>query len=493
MKWASLPLLALVLSLPFDDRAVSQTLQPREQIRQRVNENVLFLMGGQPGATFSQLAHDISVVVDSNDLRVLPVIGGAAVQNVQDVVFLRSIDMALTTQEAMNHLKATGELGPNLEQRVTYIATLFPNPLQILARADAKSIKDLSGKKVNFNNKGSATAQFVPQIFKTLGVNVQQELFMPQGDALEKLRNGELDATICSCPAPVPAFANVKPEWGLRLVTVPYEGAIQESYLPARMRHEDYPALIGKEEAVDTIAAVTVLISFNWPKDTVRYQRTAKFVDALFSKLSEFQKPPRHPSWKAVNLSATIPGWPRFAAAEEWLRNRRREMDFDKFMSERTAIQSTEQTKQLLPPTVVQSAADQLTSAQPTHQAEIAPSKIRERPSVPTKVRSSSLQPALSQPSNRSVTSSRPKLVAPRNASRASSDRNKTVAVSARPDGTSKCSSLEARCAVEAGGTCNPATGDWLWGCNAAGTCETRYVNCISRGLELGGRERPLD
>jgi len=311
-------------------------------------------MGGQPGATFSQLAHDISVVVnDGSDLRVLPVIGGAAVQNVQDVVFLRNIDMALTTQEAMNHLKATGELGPNLEQRVTYIATLFPNPLQILARADAKSIKDLSGKKVNFNNKGSATAQFVPQIFKTLGVNVQQELFMPQGDALEKLRTGELDATICSCPAPVPAFANVKPESGLRFVTVPYEGALQATYLPASMRHEDYPALIGKEEVVDTIAAATVLISFNWPKDTARYRRTAKFVDAFFSKFSEFQKAPRHPSWKTVNLAATIPGWTRFAATEEWLRNWRsgqakgQEADFKQFMSERPAIQSTEQTEQL--------------------------------------------------------------------------------------------------------------------------------------------------
>jgi hypothetical protein len=46
MKWASLPLLALVLSLPSSDRAASQTLSPREQIRQRVNDNVLFLMGG---------------------------------------------------------------------------------------------------------------------------------------------------------------------------------------------------------------------------------------------------------------------------------------------------------------------------------------------------------------------------------------------------------------------------------------------------------------
>jgi TRAP transporter TAXI family solute receptor len=321
MKWASLPLLALALSLPSSESALSQKLS-HEQKRQRINENVLFLMGGQPGATFSQLAHDISVVVDDgNNLRVLPVAGGAAVQNVEDIIFLRSIDLALTTQEAMNHLKATRELGTNLEQQVTYIATLFPNPLQILARSGAKSIKDLSGKKVNFNNKGSATAQFVPQIFKTLGVNVQQELFMPQGDALEKLRSGEIDATICSCPVPVPAFVNVKPESGLRFVTVPYDKPLQAAYLPASMRNEDYPALIEKDGMVDTIAAITVLISFNWPKGTTRYQRTAKFVDAFFSKFSEFHKPPRHPLWKTVNLAATIPGWNRFPAAEEWLRN----------------------------------------------------------------------------------------------------------------------------------------------------------------------------
>jgi uncharacterized protein len=347
MKCASLPLLALVLSLPLCDGALSQTLTPYEQMRQRVNDNVLFLMGGQPGATFSQLAHDISVVVeDGNNLRVLPVVGGAAVQNVEDVLYLRSIDMALTTQEAMNYLKATGELGPNLEQRLTYVATLFPNPLQILARAGAKSITDLNGKKVNFNNKGSATAQFVPKIFKTLGVDAQ-EFYMAQGDAMEKLRRGEIDATICSCPTPVPAFANVKPEWGLRFVTVPYEKSIQATYLPASIRTEDYPALVEKE--VETIAAITVLVSYNWPKDSVRYKRTEKFVNAFFSKFDEFRKPPRHPLWKEVNLGATIPGWTRFPAAEEWLRNWRagqvesEQADFKEFMRGRTANQSTDQ------------------------------------------------------------------------------------------------------------------------------------------------------
>src|SRR5262245_65798040 len=132
MKWASLPLLALALSLPSGESAVAQKLSTNEQVKKRVNENVLFLMGGQPGATFSQLAHDISVVVDDpNNLRVLPVAGGAAVQNVEDLVFLRSIDIALTTQQALNHLKATRDLGPNLVQQATYMETHSPKPQTI--------------------------------------------------------------------------------------------------------------------------------------------------------------------------------------------------------------------------------------------------------------------------------------------------------------------------------------------------------------------------
>jgi uncharacterized protein len=353
MKWASLPLLALVLSAPLCDRAVSQTAATPAQNKQRVNDNVLFLMGGQPGATFNQIANDISVVLgDGYNLRVLSVDGGAAVQNVEDVLYLRNIDMALTTQESLNYLKETGELGPNLAQRLTYVAPLFPNPLQILARSGATSIKDLSGKKVSFNNKGSATAQFVPKIFKTLGIDVQ-EFYLTQGDALAKLRSGEIDATICSCPTPVPAFASVKPDSGLRFVSVPYDKSLQASYLPASIGNEDYPTLIAKEDKVDTIAATTVLISYNWPKESVRYERTAKFVNAFYSKISEFYKPPRNPLWKSVNLAATIPGWTRFPAAEEWLTYWRaiqakgQEADFKQFVSEQSAKLSTEQAEQM--------------------------------------------------------------------------------------------------------------------------------------------------
>jgi uncharacterized protein len=345
-------LFAFVLSLASWDRAVAQT-PAREQIKQSVNNNVVFLMGGLPGATFNQLANDIAVVAsDDKNLRVLAVEGGAAVQNVKDVLYLRNIDMALTTLETMNYAEASGELGPNVRQRLAYIAPLFANPLQILARGGAKSIKDLNGKKVNFNNKGSATAQFVPNVFKTLGVNAQ-EFYMPQGDALEKIRRGELDATVCSCPGTVPAFANVKPDSGLMFVSVPYEKALQASYLPGRIGNEDYPALIEKDHGVDTISASTVLISYNWARNTARYQVTAKFIEAFFSKIDEFHKPPRSPLWKSVNLAANIPGWTRFAAAEDWLadwrarQTEREQADFKRFISERGLQPSAAQADQL--------------------------------------------------------------------------------------------------------------------------------------------------
>jgi hypothetical protein len=137
----------------------------------------------------------------------------------------------------------------------------------------------------------------------------------------------------------VPAYANVRPEWGLRFVTVPYEKPLQTTYLPAYITHADYPALIAQDQKVDTISASTVLVSFNWPKGTIRYERTAKFVDAFFSRIYEFQKPPRSPLWKSVNVAATMPGWHQFPAAEEWIKNWRtglaQESDFKRFMAEK--------------------------------------------------------------------------------------------------------------------------------------------------------------
>ena len=157
-----------------------------------------------------------------------------------------------------------------------------------------------------------------PAIFQELGIETK-EFYMSQPDAIQKIKAGELDATVCMCPTPVPAFATMKADANLGLIDVSYPEKLQKSYLPATISHDDYPNLLPKGAKVDTVASTTVLITFNWPKGSIRYNRTAKFVDAFFTKFADLQKPPRHPLWKSVNYAANLPAWQRFPAAQEWL------------------------------------------------------------------------------------------------------------------------------------------------------------------------------
>ena len=109
---------------------------------------------------------------------------------------------------------------------------------------------------------------------------------------------------------------------GLHFVPIPYTKQLNQlngDYLPATLTHDDYPELVASGE-VDTVAVGAVLIAYDWPKTHIdRYRRVQRFVDAFFPKIAEFQKPPRHPKWREVNISATLPGWNRFEAAQDWL------------------------------------------------------------------------------------------------------------------------------------------------------------------------------
>ena len=70
---------------------------------------------------------------------------------------------------------------------------------------------------------------------------------------------------------------------------------------------------------MSTIAVPTALVAFNWPAKTNRYQRVARFVDLLFTRMDKLQAPGFDPKWRSINLAATVPGLDRFLAAQEWL------------------------------------------------------------------------------------------------------------------------------------------------------------------------------
>jgi len=46
----------------------------------------------------------------------------------------------------------------------------------------------------------------------------------------------------------------------------------------------------------------------------------AQFVRTFFDRLHDFQVPPHHPKWREIDVTTSVPGWRRFAAAQEWIR-----------------------------------------------------------------------------------------------------------------------------------------------------------------------------
>jgi TRAP transporter TAXI family solute receptor len=300
--------------------AAEQTPAARyNALRDKLNQNTVTVISGNPNGTYLYLAYDMSAVLDDgDDLRILPVIGKGGYQNVMDVLHLRGVDLCITQSNIMTYLKETGEMGPNIENRLAFISRLYNEEMHILAGAGINSIKDLNGKKVNFSDVGSGTQFSTRLIFKLLGVKAE-EINVGQADGYQKVKTGEIAATVLIAGKPTGSFAKFKLEPGMKLLPVPYTDALEQDYLPAKLTHADYPNLIEKDSSVDSVAIASVLASYNWPRDTDRYRRVAAFVDAFFAKFDQFQQPARHAKWKEANINSSLKGWKRFPAAEEWL------------------------------------------------------------------------------------------------------------------------------------------------------------------------------
>lgn len=310
---------------------------------ERINSNTIAVVSGNVNATYLTIAYDMSAVLDDgDDFRVLPVIGKGGGQNVKDVRFLKGVDLGITQSNLLGYYKRTNEIGP-IDDKIVYLAKLFNEEMHLIVRADSgiTAIDQLGGRRVNFSDVGSGTQLSTRDIFERIGVK-PEEVNMGQADAFEKLKSGEIAATILIAGKPAGSMMKLKASDGFRILPVAYPKALQADYLPAVLTNEDYPGLIEPGRTVETVAVGAVLIAFNWPKNTDRYRRIAKFIDTFFPRLAEFQKAPRHPKWREANLAAVLPGWKRHDAAEAWLANRRdtqasERVQFDEFLAARRA------------------------------------------------------------------------------------------------------------------------------------------------------------
>jgi uncharacterized protein len=304
-----------------------------EEKKRQTNDIAVNIVVSGITCTCARFAEDIRNVVNDlrpDGLRVLPVIGVGGLQNLNDVLFLKGIDMGVVDEDNARLLKKRDpQLYANIEQRVQYITKLYNSEFQVVARNDIRSYDDLRGKKVNFNLKDSQTEVTADIVFNALKLDVERSNY-DNDEAIKRLLQGELSAMIILTGAPQAALAKLKKEDGVHFLPLDRRSLpsydlrqIFDDYLPADLTHEQYPALIPQGTVVPTVANRALLVAYAWPEDSPRYKRITKFIHAFFGKIDQFHDRARHPKWKEVNLAADIPGWTRFKPAADWLAEHR--------------------------------------------------------------------------------------------------------------------------------------------------------------------------
>jgi TRAP-type uncharacterized transport system substrate-binding protein len=311
---------------------VAQSQRPAvsyEEKKRQANDIAVSVVVSGLSCTCARFTEDIRNVVNDlspDGIRILPVLGVGGLQNVNDVLFLKNIDMGVVDEDNLRLLKKKDPvLYANIEQRVQYITKLYNSEFHVLARNDIKSYDDLKGKKVNFNLKDSQTEVTADTVFNSLGIPVLRSYY-DNDEAIKRLIAGDISAMIILTGAPQAALAKLKKEDGVHFLALDQESLpshdlhdLFASYLPAEITHELYPNLVPEGTTVPTFANRALLVAYAWPENSEKYKKVAKFVDAFFSKIDQFNNPSRHPKWREVNLSAEMPGWVRFKSASDWL------------------------------------------------------------------------------------------------------------------------------------------------------------------------------
>src|SRR6266699_6667386 len=119
----------LALPLQLVTAQAQKTAVRYEEKRREANDIAVSIVVSGLSCTCARFAEDIRNVVNDlrpDGIRVLPVLGVGGLQNLNDVLFLKGIDMGIVEEDNLRLLKKRDpKLYENLEQRIQYITKLY--------------------------------------------------------------------------------------------------------------------------------------------------------------------------------------------------------------------------------------------------------------------------------------------------------------------------------------------------------------------------------
>ena len=288
--------------------------QLRHQMRDEMNRGLVGIVSEGTDETID-MALALTAQTEHERVRLLPIAGAGATQNAEDVMLTHGIDFGIVQTDVLDEIKRKPPF-PSVEKYLQYITKFYDRQVQILAGPDIQSVDDLKGKKVNYGLRDSGTYTTATAIFKVLGIE-PDATNLPYPLALDKLRRGEISALVYVGTKPSRMFQDIRPEENLHFL--PLNGNLSANYAATTITYEDYPELVSKDAPVETVEVGTVLVAYNWPPNSERYQRVNYFVQTFFAHIKDIQA--SRPKWRPFDITSSVSGWTRFSPAAQWLKN----------------------------------------------------------------------------------------------------------------------------------------------------------------------------
>lgn len=293
-------------------------------VKAQSNVESIGVLAGYPGSTTAKLGEELAISLNGwSGIQVRTLIGRGSQQNVDDLLYLRGVDLAFLNSDVMTNLRVTQPDHPALDH-LSYIAKVTESELHLVVRNDStiNDIFDLQGKRVAIGNSTSGTALTARLMLRLLGIRATG-IFMDPHFSLEALKNEELDGVFILGAKPLPILQNLREEDGLRLAAIefPFSDGESDVYNAAEFVPTDYPSLV-KEKLIPAISVPVVLAAYDkFAPSSSRFKNIESFTRAFLDTIPRLQQPPRHPKWRQIDLAAEISGWERMDIVEQTLRN----------------------------------------------------------------------------------------------------------------------------------------------------------------------------
>ena len=224
------------------------------------------IMGGEIDGTFMRVATDLSSVLNSNDMRIVPIVGKGSLQNIGDLLHLPGVDLALVAADALTYAQ-TAHLYPGELEKIQYICKLFRMTCTSALARNTEFVG--SARKACQYRRGWRRHQ--PDCTGGLeDVGIAPDLRTDEpGIGQEKLNRGEIAANIYAAGKPVRLFATAPAGTGLHFIPIPSNQEIEKVYVPGGLlTHAEYPTLVPEDAPVETVGVGVTLAVFGWQPGT---------------------------------------------------------------------------------------------------------------------------------------------------------------------------------------------------------------------------------